>query len=90
MALIPATILTGFLGSGKTTLAKIILGLEKPDSGMITGHSPAGNAGNGPVRKKGIQAVFQDPGGSLDPTMRMREIVLEGVVAGKIEKKRSG
>ena len=58
--------LVGESGSGKTTLAKIIVGLLKADSGEIIGG-------------KDMQIVFQDPFGSLDPRMRMRDIVLEGL-----------
>jgi len=56
----------GESGSGKTTLGRLIIGLIRPDSGEVKGD-----------RKK-TQIVFQDPYSSLDPRMRMRDIVLEG------------
>ena len=34
-AKIPATVITGFLGAGKTTLFKMIIGEEQPDSGKV-------------------------------------------------------
>ena len=41
--------LVGESGSGKTTLGKLILGILKPDSGLIE------------VATKKIQVIFQDP-----------------------------
>lgn len=55
----------GESGSGKSTLAKLILGLEKPDEGQIHFHG------------KKMQAIFQHPTQSLNPKMRVREILSE-------------
>ena len=55
----------GESGSGKSTLAKLILGLEKPDEGKII------------FQGKKMQVIFQHPTQSLDPRMRVREIVSE-------------
>ncbi|MFH1790943.1 MAG: ABC transporter ATP-binding protein [Candidatus Omnitrophota bacterium] len=70
--------LVGETGCGKTTFGRLVLGLEKPDSGdiIVDGESIM----KGPPRRvrEMMQIVFQDPYGSLDPRMRMGDIVLEG------------
>jgi oligopeptide/dipeptide ABC transporter ATP-binding protein len=62
--------LVGESGSGKTTLGRVLLRLEDPDSGRITfdGRDWLAQRGERLRRaRKDIQAVFQDPLGSLDP-----------------------
>ena len=63
--------LVGESGCGKTTLGKIILGILKPDSGTV-------RVGSGR-----IQAIFQDPHNSLDPKMRVFDILAEGLILMK-------
>jgi ABC-type glutathione transport system ATPase component len=63
--------LVGESASGKTTLGKIILGILKPDSGSVA------------LDTKRPQVIFQDPYNSLDPRMRVKEIVGEGLIAAK-------
>lgn len=72
--------IVGGSGSGKTTLARLMLGLLKPSAGDITfqGSSIVGL----PERRLGwlraaASMVFQDPNASLDPRMRLRDIVGE-------------
>ena len=60
--------LVGESGCGKTTLGKLILGILKPDSGKIE---------IGAVK---AQVIFQDPQNSLDPKMRVADIVSEGLM----------
>jgi len=60
--------LVGESGCGKTTLGKMILGLEKPTSGEV-------------VFSGGVEAVFQDPWSSLNPRRRVVQIVGEPLVA---------
>jgi ABC-type oligopeptide transport system ATPase subunit len=63
--------IVGESGCGKTTLGKIILGIIKPDSGKIE------------VATNKMQVVFQDPYNSLDPKMRVREIIAEGLIISR-------
>lgn len=72
--------LVGESGCGKTTLCKVVLGIEAPTSGnvVINGVSTTGlsKAGWKNLRRQ-MQVVYQDPYSSLDPRMRVREIVGE-------------
>ncbi len=66
--------LVGESGCGKTTVGKAILGLQAPTAGDIHWQTEKLD-GLAPER---MQMVFQDPFGSLNPRMRIREIVAEG------------
>jgi ABC-type glutathione transport system ATPase component len=59
----------GESGSGKTTLVRLMLGLERPDAGAAVYR--------GASLRREVQAVFQDPASSLDPRMRVADLVLE-------------
>ncbi|MEN3033481.1 MAG: ABC transporter ATP-binding protein [Aquificaceae bacterium] len=70
--------LVGESGSGKTTTAKLILRLEKPDSGKITlFEKDIYSYGKEYARK--VSFVFQDPRSSLNPRMKVFDIVSEPV-----------
>jgi len=79
----------GETGSGKTTLARAIAGLVQPSGGAIRfdGRAlPRGRALRAFRRAGHLQLVFQDPLRSLDPAMRVRDIVTEGLaVRGRVE-----
>jgi peptide/nickel transport system ATP-binding protein len=74
--------LVGESGSGKSTVARSILGIETPREGRIlfegTDLLALSPRDRFPYRKK-LQIVFQDPTTSLDPRMRVRDIVAEGM-----------
>jgi peptide/nickel transport system ATP-binding protein len=79
--------LVGESGSGKSTLIRLLAGLDSPTSGTIT--FAGRDVGGQPERRLGflreqLQVVFQDPMGSLDPRMRVRDIVAEPL-AGRRE-----
>jgi oligopeptide/dipeptide ABC transporter ATP-binding protein len=75
--------LVGESGCGKTTLGKLIVGIEKPDTGRITldGNEVFGLRGRALRRaRRDLQMMFQDPYGSLDPRMRVAAILREPFV----------
>jgi oligopeptide/dipeptide ABC transporter ATP-binding protein len=76
----------GESGCGKTTTAKLVLGLEEPTSGSIRfqGHDlqTLDSAGRKEYRKS-VQAVFQDPYASLNPRMRISDIISEPLVTNE-------
>ena len=74
--------LVGESGCGKTTTGKAILKLIEPTGGEIrfAGEAISGlsRAALRP-RRAAMQIVFQDPYGSLNPRMRVADILLEGM-----------
>jgi oligopeptide/dipeptide ABC transporter ATP-binding protein len=75
--------LVGESGCGKTTLGKLIVGVEKPDSGRIAlaGREVFRMSGRGLRRaRRDLQMMFQDPYASLDPRMRVQAILREPLV----------
>ncbi|HEV2374816.1 MAG TPA: ABC transporter ATP-binding protein [Streptosporangiaceae bacterium] len=75
--------LVGESGCGKTTTGRLIVGLDKPTSGMITFEGKdltkvTGRAYRRQRRK--IQFMFQDSYASLDPRMRAGTILREPLV----------
>ncbi|MCO6187555.1 oligopeptide/dipeptide ABC transporter ATP-binding protein [Rhizobium sp. L1K21] len=72
--------LVGESGSGKSSLANTVLGLVPASSGCIkfdnVDLASLGSRYPLPVRKQ-IQAVFQDPYSSLNPSMTVEDIVTE-------------
>jgi len=77
--------IVGESGSGKTTLAKLFLLLERPTAGSVLfdgkdlqtlGHDDLARY------RRNVQAVFQDPYSSLNPRMRVEQIVGEPLIPG--------
>jgi peptide/nickel transport system ATP-binding protein len=85
--------LVGESGCGKTTVGKAILQLIKPTAGTVrvVGQEWFGKTGSlkhqqlHPLRRH-MQMVFQDPFASLNPRMRIGEILLEGLQAQGMNK----
>jgi len=79
----------GESGSGKTSLARAIVGLQPTEEGSMTllGKSLKGPVESRPnsVRRE-LQMVFQDPVGSLNPAMRVDDIIVEPLTVHEPEK----
>jgi oligopeptide/dipeptide ABC transporter ATP-binding protein len=70
----------GESGCGKTTTAKLVLGLEEPTGGAILFEGKDLKRLDASGRRnyrKSVQAVFQDPYASLNPRMRISAIIAE-------------
>lgn len=62
------TALIGESGSGKSTIAKVIAGLEKLDSGNIQSHINDLETNSFDLKyRKNVQMIFQDPFSALNP-----------------------
>ncbi|MFF0344256.1 ABC transporter ATP-binding protein [Kribbella sp. NPDC004875] len=72
--------LVGESGCGKTTLARTLLGLERPTSGRITYDGTPLSYSSRSLRafRREVQLVLQDPMGSLNPRHTVYEAVAEG------------
>ncbi len=80
--------LVGESGCGKTTLARAALRLIDPTGGQVrlAGEDISRLDGEALRRKRGLmQIVFQDPYSSLNPRMRVGEIIAEGLAALRSE-----
>jgi ABC-type oligopeptide transport system ATPase subunit len=75
--------LVGESGCGKTTLGRMLLRLIEPTSGTIRFDGQDLLAASGPELRRfrrNMQIVFQDPFGSLNPRMKVQQIVTEPLV----------
>ena len=73
--------LVGESGCGKTTLARTMLGLERPTSGQVRFAGQPISHRTAALRdyRRQVQLVLQDPTGSLNPRHTVYEAVAEGV-----------
>ena len=84
--------LVGESGCGKTTIGKVIVALEKPNSGSVTlGDLNVGKLRGSELRRKrrDLQLMFQDPHSSLDPRMRVGAIIGEPLAIQRLGSKRA-
>lgn len=72
--------LIGESGSGKSTIGRLLLGLERPDAGHVSYDGQAmplpGDARWQSLRRR-VQIIFQDPHSALDPRARVLDQVRE-------------
>jgi len=81
--------LVGESGCGKTTTALAILRLEEPTKGqVIFDGKDITKIKKSDMRKerKNMQIIFQDPYSSLDPRMKIKDIIAEGMLTHNILK----
>lgn len=79
--------LVGESGCGKSTVGKLLLGLEKPTEGTIRFEGQdVENLREGETRElyRRRQMVFQDPFSSMDPRKKVYDIVGEGLEAFRV------
>jgi peptide/nickel transport system ATP-binding protein len=72
--------LVGESGCGKTTIGRVVVALERPNSGTVMlGGQDVFALGGGELRRRrrDLQLMFQDPYSSLDPRMRVGSIIRE-------------
>jgi peptide/nickel transport system ATP-binding protein len=80
--------LVGESGCGKSTVARLIVGLHAPSRGTITFDGVAltgAGIGDGAAKRaarRGMQMIFQDPYASLNPRWRVADIVAEPMGTG--------
>ncbi len=68
--------IVGESGCGKTTLGRTLVGLVEPTAGQIrVDGEPLDQLPRG--RRRAIQMIFQDPFSSMNPGMRIRDVIAE-------------
>jgi peptide/nickel transport system ATP-binding protein len=82
--------IVGESGCGKSTLARALVGLIPPTSGQIRFEGGDTGALRGSARRRfnrRVQMIFQDPYGSLNPRMSVRQILTEALSVHAIRPK---
>lgn len=72
--------IVGESGSGKSTLVRLLAALDRPSAGTVTFDGQRVDDRRDrdlAFLRRRLQIVFQDPMGSLDPRMRVRDIISE-------------
>lgn len=78
--------LVGASGSGKTTTARLLLGLDDPDAGTVellgAPWAPARERDRRP-RRGDLGAIYQDPASSFDPRFTVGRLLADALTAGR-------
>jgi peptide/nickel transport system ATP-binding protein len=84
--------LVGESGCGKTTLGRLIVALDRPNSGeLLLNGDNVSKFGRRSLRRRrrDLQMMFQDPYASLDPRMRVGTILAEPLVIQRVGNRRT-
>jgi peptide/nickel transport system ATP-binding protein len=81
--------LVGESGCGKSTVARLIVGLYPPSTGSILFDGADLKAPSSAPLRRRMQMIFQDPYASLNPRWHVRDIVAEPIVAHGLVQSRS-
>lgn len=73
----------GESGCGKSTLGRTLVGLNRPDDGEIRVKGKPLSTKTGPHRRM-IQMIFQDPFSSMNPGMKVADVVAEPMRVHKV------
>jgi peptide/nickel transport system ATP-binding protein len=79
--------LAGETGSGKSTIARVLVGLYRPRSGsvrLLGNEVNFRNKAHVAYLRRNVGIVFQDPVGSLNPRLKVREILEEALLSAKV------
>lgn len=79
--------IVGESGAGKSTILKLLMGLDKPTSGSVTYQGAELSPKNRALMREfrsNVQIVFQDPRSSLDPRMTVGQVIAEPLRSLKI------
>ncbi|KQC35447.1 ABC transporter ATP-binding protein [Frankia sp. ACN1ag] len=81
--------IVGESGSGKTTTARLLLDLERADSGAVEVDGTAWgeiDARTGARLRQHIQVIYQDPLSSFDPRYPVRKIIAEPLAVARVSR----
>jgi peptide/nickel transport system ATP-binding protein len=78
--------LVGASGSGKTTTARLLLGLDEPDDGTVdllgARWAPLRERDRRP-RRADLGAIYQDPSSSFDPRFTVGRVLADALTSGR-------